>query len=168
MYDYKLVGKGKTFPSRDLSLLHPYVKLLVEKFLVEVKKSTVLKDCTITITQTLRSIDYQNELYAISRTKPGKKVTDAKGGSSMHNYGIAVDFGVIKNNKYLGGINKEEQAYYKECGDIAIKLGFFWGGNFKGLFDQGHIQYTGKYDNNTAIALLKQGKNVDEVIGQKS
>lgn len=168
MYDYKTIGKNENYPSRNLDLLHPYVKSLILKFLDECKKSELLKDCKINITQTLRSIEYQNSLYAISRTVPGKKVTDAKGGSSMHNYGVAVDFAVIKNGKYLPGKTKEEQAYYRECGNIAIKLGFFWGGNFKNIFDQGHIQYTGKYDNNTALALLKQGKSVDEVIGVKS
>lgn len=168
MYDYKTAGNGATFPSKNLDLLHPNVKSLVLKFLEEVKKSPILKDCKINITQTLRSISYQNELYAISRTVPGKKVTDAKGGSSLHNYGLAIDFGVFKGGKYLPGDTKEQQIYYKECGDIAIKLGFFWGGNFKGIFDQGHIQFTGKYDNNTALTLLKSGKSADEIVGVKS
>lgn len=168
MYDYKTAGNGAIFPSKNLDLLHPHVKSLVLKFLEEVKKSPILKDCKINITQTLRSISYQNELYAQGRTTKGGIVTNSKGGSSMHNFGLAIDFGVIKGGKYLGGVNKEEQAYYKECGDIAIKLGFFWGGNFKGIFDQGHIQFTGKYDNNTALTLLKSGKSADEIVGVKS
>ena len=107
MYDYKTAGNGSTFPSKNLDLLHPYVKSLVLKFLEEVKKSAILNGCEIKVTQTLRSIAYQNELYAQGRTKPGNKVTNAIGGSSMHNYGLAVDFGVFKDGKYLGGVNTQ-------------------------------------------------------------
>ena len=168
MYDYKIIGKGQQYPSKNLDLLHPYVKNLVLKFLDEVKKSSLLKDCKINITQTLRSIEYQNSLYAQGRTTKGGIVTNSKGGSSMHNYGIAVDFAVIKNGVYLTDMKEEDHPYYNECGKIAKSIGFFWGGDFKNIHDTGHIQYTGKYDNNTALALLKKGKSVDEVIGVKS
>lgn len=46
----------------------------------------------VCITQGYRSIAEQNALYAQGRTKPGKVVTWAKGGTSYHNYGIAIDF----------------------------------------------------------------------------
>lgn len=39
-----------------------------------------------------RSCARQNELFAIGRTKPGKIVTNAKAGQSMHQYDLAVDF----------------------------------------------------------------------------
>jgi peptidoglycan L-alanyl-D-glutamate endopeptidase CwlK len=38
------------------------------------------------ITCTYRSAQEQNELFAIGRTKPGKKVTNARAMSSPHNY----------------------------------------------------------------------------------
>lgn len=38
-----------------------------------------------------RSIKEQDDLYAQGRTKPGNKVTNAKGGSSPHNYNAAID-----------------------------------------------------------------------------
>jgi peptidoglycan L-alanyl-D-glutamate endopeptidase CwlK len=38
-------------------------------------------------------------LYAIGRTKPGKKVTKAKGGTSYHNYGLAFDIYPFINGK---------------------------------------------------------------------
>lgn len=40
----------------------------------------------------LRSFEEQDELYAQGRTKPGKIVTNAKGGDSWHNYGLAADY----------------------------------------------------------------------------
>lgn len=38
-----------------------------------------------------RSIEEQNALYAQGRTAPGKRVTNAKGGQSAHNFGMAID-----------------------------------------------------------------------------
>ena len=32
MYDYKTIGKNETYQSKNLDLLHPYVKSLVLKF----------------------------------------------------------------------------------------------------------------------------------------
>jgi peptidoglycan L-alanyl-D-glutamate endopeptidase CwlK len=168
MYDYKTVGKSQSYPSRNLDLLHPYVKELVLKFLEECKNDSILNGYEVKITQTLRSIEYQNKLYAQGRTAPGVIVTNSQGGNSMHNYGIAADFGIFKNGVYLSGNNSQEYSLYKECGKIAKNIGFIWGGDFKNFPDISHIQYTGKYDNNTALSLLKQGKTVDEVIGVKS
>lgn len=38
-----------------------------------------------------RSVEEQNALYAKGRSAPGPKVTNAPGGKSMHNYGLAAD-----------------------------------------------------------------------------
>jgi hypothetical protein len=46
---------------------------------------------TYSVQQGLRSIPQQNALYAQGRSVPGAIVTDAIGGSSPHNYGMAVD-----------------------------------------------------------------------------
>jgi peptidoglycan LD-endopeptidase CwlK len=45
----------------------------------------------IRVVQGLRTIEQQNALYAQGRTAPGPIVTNAKGGQSYHNYGLAVD-----------------------------------------------------------------------------
>lgn len=164
MYNYKTIGANKIFPSKDLDLLHPKVKELALKFLDECKKDALLKDCEVKITQTLRSIDYQNQLYAQGRTKPGVKVTNAIGGNSMHNYGVAFDFAIFKDKKYLTGQTKQEALFYSKAGEIGKKIGLFWGGDFKNIHDSGHMQYTGKYDNNTALSLLKKGISIDELL----
>jgi peptidoglycan L-alanyl-D-glutamate endopeptidase CwlK len=44
---------------------------------------------------TLRTIAEQNKLYAQGRTAPGKIVTNARGGLSYHNYGLAIDIVLI-------------------------------------------------------------------------
>ena len=43
------------------------------------------------ISHGLRTVEEQNTLYAQGRTKKGTIVTNAKGGESWHNYGLAID-----------------------------------------------------------------------------
>lgn len=48
--------------------------------------------------QGFRSPEEQDLLYLIGRTRPGKKVTNAKGGQSAHNYGCASDWTIFDQN----------------------------------------------------------------------
>ncbi|HEY8690567.1 MAG TPA: M15 family metallopeptidase [Chitinophagaceae bacterium] len=90
------------------------------------------------ITETLRSFDRSNELYAQSRTKPGKKVTNAPGGSSFHNYGLAIDF-VIQ----VHGLPKwEVNDNWMKVVSAFKNHGFIWGGDFKSLKDYPHFEMT--------------------------
>ena len=43
------------------------------------------------VKETRRSFDQQNEYYAQGRTAPGGIITNAKGGESPHQYGLAAD-----------------------------------------------------------------------------
>lgn len=54
---------------------------------------------TIRVAQGYRSFAYQDDLYAQGRTKPGQKVTQARGGQSDHNFRVAWDFVIIYNGK---------------------------------------------------------------------
>lgn len=121
--------------SRDISLLNPYVKSLAEKFLAKCKESGF----DIIITQTLRTVSEQNELYAQGRSKPGKIVTNAKGGYSMHNYGLAFDIAIKKN----GTIVWDDEKLYSKAGEIGTSLGLEWGGSWRTFKDSPHFQWTG-------------------------
>lgn len=90
---------------------------------------------TIKILSGLRTYDEQNALYAQGRTAPGNKVTNARGGFSNHNFGIAFDVGVFEGTKYLGDSPK-----YKAVGVLGMELGLEWGGNWKTIVDQPHYQ----------------------------
>lgn len=90
---------------------------------------------TIKILSGLRTYDEQNALYAQGRTAPGNKVTNAKGGFSNHNFGIAFDIGIFEGTKYLGDSPK-----YKAVGVLGMELGLEWGGNWKTFVDQPHYQ----------------------------
>ena len=90
---------------------------------------------TINIISGLRSYAEQDALYAQGRTRAGKKVTNARGGYSNHNFGIAFDVGLFERNQYLG-----ESPLYKAVGALGEELGLEWGGNWRTLVDQPHFQ----------------------------
>lgn len=89
----------------------------------------------IKIISGLRTYAEQDALYAQGRTEPGSKVTNARGGYSNHNFGIAFDVGVFEGATYL-----PESVKYKAVGALGMDLGLEWGGNWKTIVDQPHFQ----------------------------
>jgi len=81
--------------SRDLNLLNPKLRPLVDTFLEEVKSAGI----DMIVTCTYRSGTEQMALYAQGRTAPGAIVTNAKPGQSAHNWGFAIDVVPIVNGK---------------------------------------------------------------------
>ena len=78
-----------------------------------------------------RSYVEQDALY---HQRP--RVTNAKGGQSMHNFGLAFDFGVFRGREY-----QEKSLLYMNLGYLALKLPqVTWGGSWKSLIDPAHIQ----------------------------
>ena len=95
---------------------------------------------TIKVISGLRTYDEQNDLYAQGRTKPGRIVTNARGGFSNHNFGIAFDVGVFEGSQYL-----DESPKYKAVGVLGTDLGLEWGGNWKTIQDEPHFQMRPKW-----------------------
>jgi len=93
--------------------------------------------CDYKITSGVRTFAEQDALYAIGRTTgtPGSKVTNAKGGQSYHNYGVAVDFARIVNSKAVWA-----KSDYTTLGTEAAKLGLDWGGAWTSFVDIPHVQ----------------------------
>jgi peptidoglycan L-alanyl-D-glutamate endopeptidase CwlK len=112
--------------------VHPYARALVHQ--------AAVAGIEIKLISGLRTYAEQDELYAQGRTKPGKIVTNAKGGHSNHNFGIAFDIGVFENGNYL-----DESPAYKGVGAIGVGLGLEWGGNWKTIEDQPHFQLRPKW-----------------------
>jgi len=70
-----------------LALVHPVLAQKV-RAMAEVLASSGIY---IRVVQGLRTAAEQDALYAEGRTAPGSIVTNARGGYSNHNYGMAVD-----------------------------------------------------------------------------
>jgi hypothetical protein len=118
--------------SRKLADLNIHVRNLAEQLILKCKEQGIV----IIPVQTLRTIEEQNKLYAQGRTIAGKIVTNAKGGASYHNYGLAFDVAVVENGK----INWTPVLYDK-VGEIGKSIGLEWGGDFKKIKDKPHFQY---------------------------
>src|SRR5262249_22174032 len=96
------------------------------------------------VTQGLRTYEEQDGLYAKGRTKKplGKDyiVTNARGGFSWHNFGLAFDVAV------LDAAGKEDWDYrhpgWQRVGVVGKSLGLSWGGDWTRLKDYPHFEYT--------------------------
>ena len=110
-----------------LPQVQPMARALVQK--------AAVSGITIRILSGLRSYEEQDALYAQGRSAPGSIVTNARGGYSNHNFGIAFDVGVFEGNRYLGDSPK-----YKAVGVLGMDLGLEWGGSWKTIVDQPHYQ----------------------------
>ncbi|MBT2287966.1 M15 family metallopeptidase [Paenibacillus albidus] len=134
----------KAKSSKRLIGLHPVV-LAAAAALIE---RCYVRGVNIIITQGLRTIAEQDALYAQGRTNPGNIVTNAKGGSSYHNFGLAVDFALLlpdgrsvswdMNRDY----NSNNVKDWIEVVDEAKKLGLEWGGDWTSFKDYPHFQMT--------------------------
>lgn len=107
--------------------VQPMARALVQK--------AALNGIRIKVISGLRTYAEQDELYARGRTKPGPKVTNARGGYSNHNFGIAFDVGVFEGQKYL-----PESVKYKAVGVLGTDMGLEWGGSWKTIVDQPHFE----------------------------
>lgn len=123
----KVDARSESVIATLLPEVQPYARALVTK--------AASKGITIKVISGLRTYDEQNDLYAQGRTKPGKIVTNARGGYSNHNFGIAFDVGVFEGTKYL-----DESPKYKAVGVLGMDLGLEWGGNWKTIQDEPHFQ----------------------------
>lgn len=83
----------------------------------------------IRITEGFRSNERQNELY---RQRP--RVTNARGGESTHNYGVAFDV-VFRKEGY-----DATAAQWKVIADFAKTLGLSWGGDWSAFVDKPHFE----------------------------
>jgi len=111
----------------------------------------------------LRTYTEQDALYAQGRTADGHIVTNARGGYSNHNFGIAFDVGVFEGSKYL-----PESSNYKAVGALGVDLGLEWGGNWKTIVDQPHFQLRPSWAAGMAekqmLAQLRQRKNDNQAV----
>jgi len=117
---------------RRIKTLHPLIQCDVANIINEAEAKLNVK---FRVTQALRTVAEQDELYAQGRTAGGSIVTNARGGKSYHNYGLAFDVAIIENNSVIW-----DSPEYKNLSTIASRYGFFWGGNFKNLRDEPHFQ----------------------------
>lgn len=135
-----------------IELLHPKIREEVRNiYITEVVPA--LPKVTCRFAYTFRTFMEQNALYAQGRTKlfdtKGNRlgiVTKAKGGQSIHNYGLAFDIVLIEDNLASWNITKDYDSDGKSDWMEVVKIfkahGYTWGGDWK-FKDAPHFEKTG-------------------------
>jgi len=90
----------------------------------------------VVLTWGYRSIESQNGLYAKGRTAPGSIVTNARGGYSWHNFGLAADYAFVIDGKVTWN------GPWDVFGKVARQCELEWGGDWKRFTDRPHVQCT--------------------------
>lgn len=130
--------------------LHPKVRDEAKKA-IDAAEAGFPSNMAIRVVQGLRTIAEQNALYAKGRTTAGPKVTNAKGGSSYHNYGLAIDFAIIHDKNGDGifeelswdtvkDFDKDGKTDWNEVVAQFEALGWAWGGKFRTFKDYPHCE----------------------------
>lgn len=119
--------------SLKLEDLHPLIRDKARLVLIACEERGV----DLLVTCTLRSLDEQAKLYAQGRTTPGRRVTNAKPGSSAHNYGMAMDVVPM-----LGGKPQwdAKHPHWQVYGEEVRKAGLEWAGDWKSFREFPHCQ----------------------------
>ena len=107
------------------------------------------RDILIFITSTLRTFHEQDQLFAQGRTSPGDIVTNARGGESRHNHGLAFDV-AFRSPPAQSPFGDENP--WDEIGEIGKGLGLEWGGDWISFPDRPHFQLPSPYSVRTLRA----------------
>lgn len=101
-----------------------------------------------------RSWAEQDELYAKGRTARGVRVTNARAGSSWHNYGVAWDVGLFT----VSGGYVTDGKVYERFGRLAgLPVGCEWGGSWKSFKDYPHFQWVQVYGSLARLKVYSKG-----------
>lgn len=155
--------------------LHPAIRQEVQDGITHVETYLLPDTKCIRIVQGIRTIEYQNGLFNQAHDgidndgdgridEPDEHVTNAKGGQSYHNYGLAFDFCILFKNDKGVFIYKEKEswivdedfkkviAYFKSLGYVA---GIDWP---KPKTDSPHLQKN--FGNHWSVLLDRYNKGL--------
>lgn len=106
-----------------------------------------------------RTYDEQEVLYSQGRNeRPGQIITNAKGGQSNHNFGIAWDIGIFDNTgKY---VTDDEKYISLSTIVLAILDSLEWGGNWHSFKDYPHYQLKAISEDVVLVRQLFEDGNV--------
>jgi hypothetical protein len=119
------------FSDRRIKKLHPKIRADAAVLINAVEQQLGIR---LRVTQGLRTFAEQNDLFEQGRSKPGKIVTNARGGESYHNFGLAIDVCEIRNGEAIW------ECDWVRIAPVAKGLGWEWGGDWTSFKDRPHFQ----------------------------
>lgn len=144
-----------------IELLHPRLRNEVLSLIEEIEIGFP-SYLAVRVTSTYRSFEEQDKLYAQGRTTKGRIVTNAKGGQSYHNYGLALDFVLLLNKKEVSWDTVIDRDFdgvpdWFEVINTFKAKGWVSGVDFKTFKDLPHLEKTFGLDHRTLKSRLEAG-----------
>jgi|688.fasta_scaffold546399_2 peptidoglycan L-alanyl-D-glutamate endopeptidase CwlK len=120
-----------------IATAHPKIREELKNYYIECNNK-LPKGVRLRFAYVYRSIEEQNRLYA---QRP--KVTNAKGGQSIHNYSLAFDIAILLDKDNNGTFESIDwnisSPYFKLVVEYFKSKGYEWGGDWK-FKDAPHFQ----------------------------
>jgi hypothetical protein len=113
-----------------IATLHPFIRSRVADFINEADRLGI----KLRITSAYRSFAEQDALFAQGRTQPGNIVTNARGGESIHNFGLAFDVVPMVHGQ------PDWNGNWSFIGALGKSFGFIWGGDWQAFPDRPHFE----------------------------
>lgn len=140
LVDPETVGETPTLldarTAKNIASLDPKARERFEQFAMQAKATAATFGCDYVMISGNRTYAEQDALFA-----KVPKVTNARGGYSNHNFGIAGDFAVFRGKSYLDDADpKLAEQVHRAVAVHARKLGFEWGGDWKSFKDFPHFE----------------------------
>lgn len=153
----------QTLLDRSIANMKDGIHPIVKESTLEIIKRAYKEKIYVLITSGFRGMEEQAALYGQGRQSyvyngkdygnPNKPVvTQAKPGSSNHNYGLAVDFVLVSEdgNTAIWEVNDK----WRRVAAIGKELGFKWGGDWTSFKDNPHLEMMG----GLTLSDLRNGK----------
>lgn len=133
------------------ALLHPKIREEVLDIYLNQVIPALTGNSTCRFAYTLRTFAEQDALYAQGRTKlfdnAGNRlgiVTKARGGQSLHNYGLAFDIVLLEHGTATWNTtvdyDGDGKSDWMEVINIFKDNGYEWGGDWSSIKDPPHLQ----------------------------
>ncbi|MDR2578712.1 MAG: M15 family metallopeptidase [Chitinispirillales bacterium] len=131
---------------RGIERLHPEVQAMAQELQGLCRENGL----PLLITETWRTKEEQDALYAKGRTVPGKIVTNCAYPYSAHCWGVAFDFcRNVRGKEY-----ETADGFFQKVGHLGKEIGLFWGGDFKSFKDMPHFEHPLYMINNSVKTLV--------------
>lgn len=140
-----------------IDTLHPLIRAEVQTLVNRINSDVLKGNVKMVVIQGLRTFPEQDALY---NQKP--KVTNAKGGQSIHNYGLAFDFCLVDGGRTIWDTVKDfdgdKVPDWMEVVKVFKDAGYSWGGDFKSIVDKPHFEKTFGHTWQQLFAIKQSGK----------
>ena len=133
---------------RRINTLHPIIRQDARAFI----NAAAAEGIKLRVVSALRTFEEQQKIYNQGRVTPGRIVSNAKPGTSFHNYGLAIDVVEIKDGKALW-----ENPRWNRIAEIGKSFGFFWGGDFRSFKDRPHFEKSFGFSTRELLAKRQGG-----------